>query len=195
MSLVDLGMTPTIGREVARLRTQPAEAGRLVSIVNSLEVVFVIVAGVVAFSMVIGREWLSANWLTVEKLDMATVETAVAIIGITVAVRWASSLNRSGINAFEHQVWLNIFEVVINTLRFPVALLLVIWLEGDVLAYFYFQLAVVGIEFVILRSKLRSLLPIVQALRFSWPELKRIAPFAYVINVFRYGDGFAGALF
>src|SRR5690554_338922 len=182
MSLVDLGMTPTIGREVARLKTQPGEASRLVTIVNSLEVVFVIVAGVVAFSMVIGREWLSANWLTVEKLDMDLVETAVAIIGITVAVRWASSLNRSGINAFEHQVWLNIFEVVINTLRFPVALLLVIWLDGEVLAYFYFQLAVVDIEFVILRGKLRRLLPVVQALRFSWPELKRIAPFAISIG-------------
>lgn len=182
MSLVDLGMTPTIGREVARLRTKPSESARLVGIVNSLEVVFVIVAGGVAFSMVAGREWLSANWLTVEVLDLATVETAVAIIGITVAVRWASSLNRSGINAFESQVWLNIFEVVINTLRFPVALLLVIWLDGDVLAYFYFQLAVVGIEFLILRRKLRSLLPIVQASRFSWPELKRIAPFAISIG-------------
>lgn len=182
MSLVDLGMTPTIGREVARLKTQPGEASRLVTIVNSLEVVFVIVAGVVAFSMVVGREWLSAHWLTVEKLDMTTVETAVAIIGVTVAVRWASSLNRSGVNAFEHQVWLNIFEVVINTLRFPVALLLVIWLDGNVLAYFYFQLAVVGIEFVILRRKLRSLLSNVQARRFSWPELKRIAPFAISIG-------------
>jgi|TARA_Y100000296_G_C5178472_1_gene261652 O-antigen/teichoic acid export membrane protein len=182
MSLVDLGMTPTIGREVARLKTQPSEASRLVTIVNSLEVVFVIVAGGVAFSMVVGREWLSAHWLTVEKLDMTTVETAVAIIGVTVAVRWASSLNRSGVNAFEHQVWLNIFEVVINTLRFPVALLLVIWLDGNVLAYFYFQLAVVGIEFVILRRKLRSLLSNVQARRFSWPELKRIAPFAISIG-------------
>ncbi|MGD9859926.1 MAG: oligosaccharide flippase family protein [Marinobacterium sp.] len=182
MSLVDLGMTPTIGREVARLRSQPAEAGRLVAIVNSLEVVFMIVAGVVAFSMVAGREWLSQHWLTVEKLEMATVETAVTIIGITVAVRWASSLNRSGINAFEHQVWLNIFEVVINTLRFPVALVLVIWLDGDVLAYFYFQLVLVGGEFIILRRKLRRLLPKVQALCFSWPELKRIAPFAISIG-------------
>lgn len=182
MSLVDLGMTPTIGREVAWLRTKPAEANRLVSIVNTLEVVFMIVAGVIAFSMVTGREWLSQHWLTVEKLEMVTVETAVAIIGITVAVRWASSLNRSGINAFEHQVWLNIFEVVINTLRFPVALVLVIWLDGDVLAYFYFQLVVIGVEFIILRRKLRRLLPKVQALCFSWPELKRIAPFAISIG-------------
>lgn len=182
MSLVDLGMTPTIGREVAWLRAQPKETGRLVSIVNSLEVVFVTVATLVALSMVFGRSWLSTQWLIVEKLDMATVETAVAVIGITVAVRWASSLNRSGINAFEHQVWLNVFEVVINTFRFPVALLLVVWLGGDVLVYFYFQLVIVGIEFVLLRSKLRRLMPVMKASRFNWRELKRIAPFALSIG-------------
>lgn len=182
MTLLDLGMTPTLGREVARLRGNPKEAKRLVTIVNSLETVFFCIAVLFAIFLILGRGWVSNSWLTVETLPLSTVQTAVAIIGLTVAIRWVSSLSRSGINAFEHQAWLNVFEVIVNTLRFPVALFLVVVLDGNVLAYFYFQLAIVLLEVVILRGKLRRLLPSVSAPRFCWPELRRIAPFALSIG-------------
>jgi O-antigen/teichoic acid export membrane protein len=182
MTLLDLGMTPTLGREVARLRDAPKESERLVTIVNSLELVFLGIASLFAVSLILGRGWISNSWLNVETLPLSTVQTAVAIIGLTVAIRWVSSLSRSGINAFEHQVWLNVFEVVVNTLRFPVALLLMVYLGGDVLAYFYFQLLIVLLEVIILRTKLRRLMPSVSAPRFCWPELRRIAPFAIGIG-------------
>lgn len=182
MSLLDIGMTPTLGREVARLRDCNKEGSRLVTIVNSLELVFFIIALCVAYSMFWWRDWLASDWLTVQVLDLSFVEMVVAIIGCTVAVRWSSSLNRSGINAFEHQVWLNVFEIILNTLRFPGALLLIIVLKGNVAAYFYFQLVLVVVEFFCLRWKFRRLLPDVAAKRFSLPELKRIAPFAVSIG-------------
>lgn len=182
MTLLDLGMTPALGREVARLRDKPKEDKRLVTIVNSLELVFLCIAATLALLFILGRGWLSSSWLTVETLPLSTVQTVVAIIGVTVAIRWVSSLSRSGINAFEHQAWLNVFEVLINTLRFPIALVLVIALDGNVLVYFYFQLGVVLLEVAILRGKLRQLLPSVSAPRFCWPELRRIAPFALSIG-------------
>lgn len=182
MTLLDLGMTPTLGREVARLRCKTEASARLVSIVNSLELIFLCIAGLIATLLILGRGWISGSWLTVETLDLSIVQTAVAIIGLTVAIRWTSTLSRSGINAFEHQVWLNIFEVVVNTFRFPVALLLVVLLDGNVLAYFYFQLTVVVLEAIVLRTKLRRLLPSVSAPRFCWPELRRILPFAISIG-------------
>lgn len=181
MTLLDMGMTPTLGREVARLRGNPKESKRLVTIVNSLESVFFGLAVIFAIIFLMGRGWLSTSWLTVETLPLSTVQNVVSIIGITVAIRWLSSLSRSGINAFEHQAWLNVFEVIVNTLRFPVALLLVILLDGNVLAFFYFQLAIVILEAGILRVKLRKLLPNVVGARFCWLELRRIMPFALSI--------------
>lgn len=181
MTMLDMGMTPTLGREVARLRGDPNESRRLVTIVNSLESVFLGIAAIFAIIFLMGRGWLSSSWLTVETLPLSTVQNIVSIIGVTVAIRWISSLSRSGINAYEHQGWLNVFEVIVNTLRFPVALFLIIQLHGNVLAFFYFQLAIVLLEVVILRVKLRKLLPNVPAPRFCWSTLRRIIPFAMSI--------------
>lgn len=185
MNLLDLGMLPTLGREVARLKNQPAEHWRLITVVNTLETLFIGLALFLGSALFISKQWIAEYWLTFDKLPQETVTTAVAIMAITVAVRWVSLINRSGINAFEAQVWMNLANIMINTLRYPGALALVVLLDNDVLNYFYFQLAVVLMEVAIIRSKLRSLLPTNRTgkiRRFSISELRRIAPFALGIG-------------
>lgn len=185
LQLLDVGMTPTLGREVARLKNKVEEHWRLLTVVNTLEVTFTAVAMIVSLGLFIAKDWIATDWLTVESLNTETVKTAITIMAITVAVRWISSINRSGINAYEAQVWMNVIDIIFNTFRFPIALLLVVLTEGNVLAYFYFQLVVVLIEVVVIRCKMRSLLPnkeLKKVKRFSMLELKRIAPFALSIG-------------
>lgn len=189
MNLLDMGMNPTLGREIARLKNERSEHWRLVSVVNTLESLFLCLAFCLGLSIFLSRGWISTEWLNVETLSVDTVSKCVGIIAIVVATRWVSSINRSGVNAYEAQVWMNLVEVMVNTLRFPGALLIVIWSAGNVLAFFYFQLVVVIIEVLIIRLKLRSLMPksVDGAKRFSIQELKRVAPFALSI-------GYTGAI-
>ncbi|WP_298718250.1 hypothetical protein [uncultured Oceanisphaera sp.] len=184
MSLLDLGMTPTLSREIARLKGEPSEGARLVTVVNSLEVTFIFMALLVGAGLFMSREWVASDWLTFEVLEASMVSTAIGIIAVIVSVRWVSSINRSGINAYEMQVWMSLVDVFINTLRFPGSLLLMIWTKGDILIFFYFQLSVVLIEVFLIRRKLRRLMPcgVLNSARFSWKELKRIAPFALSIG-------------
>lgn len=189
MTLLDLGMTPTLGREVARLGSNPKEQWRLLTVANTLEILFVGVAVVLGVVLLLFREWIATDWLTIQELPRETVTTAVAIMALTAAARWIASVSRSGINAYEAQVWMNLADMVFNTLRYPGALLLVVVTGGDILAYFYYQLALVLVEVTVIRNKFRRLLPRKQskARRFSLPELKRIAPFALSI-------GYTGAI-
>ena len=184
LQLLDVGMSPTLGREVARLKNKQNEHWRLTTVVNTVELVFIGIALIAAVSLFFMQDWLASSWLTVEQLDTETITTAISIMAFIVAFRWVASINRSGINAYEQQVWMNVVDIIINTLRFPGALLLVINLDGNVLAYFYFQLVVVVIEVVTIRIKMRSLLPskLGKIKRFSMVELKRIAPFALSVG-------------
>ncbi|MDF0748955.1 oligosaccharide flippase family protein [Marinobacter sp. 71-i] len=184
MNLLDMGMTPTLGREVARLKEHPSEHWRLVTVVNTLESLFLVLAASLGLTLFLSRDWVASDWLKVESLSLETVSTAVGVIAVTVAVRWVSSINRSGINAYEAQVWMNVIDIIVNTLRFPGSLLLVIWTNGSVMAFFYFQLVIVLIEIVVIRLKLRTLMPhgISGVKRFSTKELKRVAPFALSIG-------------
>lgn len=189
MTLLDLGMSPALGREVARLRINPAEQWRLRSVANTFEILFVGIAVVLCAALLLARHWIATDWLTIEELPEQTVATAVAVMAITAAARWVASVSRSGINAYEAQVWMNLADMIINTLRYPAALLLVIVTEGDVLAYFHYQLALVLVELAVIRTKFRRLLPRRQpkTRRFSLAELKRVAPFALSI-------GYTGAI-
>lgn len=190
LSLLDVGMTPTLGREIARLKNKTDEHWRLLTVVNSLEITFAVIALSASAALFMAKGWIASDWLTVETLSIDIVTTAISIMAITIAARWIASINRSGINAYEAQVWMSMIDIIINTVRFPGALLLIINTEGNVLAYFYFQLAVVLIEVLIIRIKMRSLLPskkLSNAKSFSLTELKRIAPFALSI-------GYTGAI-
>lgn len=189
MSLLDLGMSPTLGREVARLKSNSSEHWRLLTVVNSLEIVFIFIAVALGGTILIGRDWIASDWLKFDSLEPETVTTVLSVIAITVSLRWVSSLNRSGINAYEAQVWMNSVDLVVNTLRYPVALLLVMFTDGSVEAYFFFQLALVVAEFTVIRIKFRQLLPkrSARVYLFSLDELKRIAPFAL-------GIGYTGAI-
>lgn len=189
MNLLDMGMTPTLGREVARLKEHPSEQWRLVTVVNTLESLFLVLATLLGLGLFLTKEWVASDWLKVESLPLETVSTAVGVIAVTVAVRWVSSINRSGINAYEAQVWMNVVDIIVNTLRFPGSLLLVMWTGGNVMAFFYFQLIVVLVEIMVIRLKLRSLMPkeIEGIVRFSTQELRRVAPFALSI-------GYTGAI-
>lgn len=185
LQLLDVGMSPTLGREIARLKNKANEHWRLLTVVNTLELAFTVTALIAGIILFMFRGWIATDWLTVETLNIEIVSRAISIMAITIAVRWVTSINRSGINAYEAQVWMNITDIIINTFRFPGALLVVIYTKGDVLAYFYFQLAIVLIEVVIIRIKLRGLLPskkLKNVKLFSLIELKRIAPFALSIG-------------
>lgn len=185
LNLLDVGLSPTLGREVARLKNKVEEHWRLVTVVNSLELTFFVMALCASTIFFIAKDWIASGWLTVETLNIDTVQTVLGVMAIMVSARWIASINRSGINAYEAQVWMNITDIVINTLRFPGALILVIYTDGDILFYFYFQLAIVLVEVTVIRIKMRNLLPrktIGDVAIFSFSELKRIAPFALSIG-------------
>lgn len=188
MSLLDMGMSPTLGREVARLKGNAAEQARLKTVVNSLELIFVTIAITIAISLVCSSQWIATSWLKVNTLPLETVTQAIVLIAIVVAIRWVASLHKSAINAYEAQVWMNVFEVTINTLRFPLILLVIANHPGEIMIFFWCQLAVSLIEFAGVKWKSHSLLPQgVKGRRFSPTEIKRILPFAL-------GIGYTGAI-
>ena len=189
MRLMDLGMTPTLSREIARLKNYPYQHWRLLTVVNTLESVFLSIAFLLGSLIFMSRGWIANEWLHFQSLSLETVSSAVGVIAVTVSLRWLSSLSRSGVNAYEKQVWTSVCDIIVNTLRFPGSLILIICTSGNVLLYFYFQLGVVVFEVLILRVKLRSLLPHVRdkVKRFSIAELKRVLPFAV-------GVGYTGAV-
>lgn len=180
MQLLDLGISPTLGREVARLKGVPSEAFQLRRVVRSLETVFIITACIASLFVFLSREWLATEWLSFEELDNQLVATCIGLVAFVIGARWVAALYRSGINAYEQQVWLNVLDILLTTLRFPGSLLLIAWTNGDLLLFFGYQFLLAVIEQLAIGLKFYSLLPRVKQSVgfFSVEDVRRIAPFA-----------------
>lgn len=180
LQLLDLGMSPTLGREVSRLRVHEDSKLQLRSVVRSLEVVFLSIATIVFLVVFLSKDLIGEKWLESNSLDAKTISLCIGIVSIVIAVRWVGALYRSGINAYEQQVWMNIFDIVFVSLKSPVALLIVFISGGNIIYYFLYQLLIVLIEQLCIALKFYSLLPSLSSKNklFSLQELKRIMPFA-----------------
>jgi O-antigen/teichoic acid export membrane protein len=180
MNMLDVGVTPTLGRSVAVARTRENGFSEFVKLLRSLEMLFSILSIFIFIIFFLGKEWLATQWFTVEHIEISTVTYCITIIGIIIGVRWVAGLYRSGISGMEQQVWLNKSNIIFSSIKNVGALAYLHFISADVETFFVIQLIVVVFELLVLSSKFYSLLPpgLKCGFRFYWLEVKAIIPFA-----------------
>lgn len=180
--LMDMGLSPTLGRQVASARGQKTDFQSLHRLLRSFEVIFAFLALVIAILIFSSSNWLGTNWIKSENLDDKTIVYCICLMAVMIGFRWFSSLYRSGINGFEDQVWLNQINIIFLILRYLGSLFLLAVFSVDVRSFFEFQLLVSVLEPLVLRFRFyRKLLVDTQFQRlifFDWSEVRSILPFA-----------------
>lgn len=180
MQLLDMGMTPALSREIASMRGAEGSGWQLKTLLRSLEVIFLGIAIATGVSIFLARHWLAQEWLTIQELDIQLVSTCIGLMGVMLAVRCFFCLYRGGIEGYEQQVWLNQYNIGFNTLRFPGALGVIWFSEGNLLTFFIYQLVLSLVEVLVIKIKLYQLATSSEGIvaRFSIKEIKRVLPFA-----------------
>lgn len=159
MNLLDVGLTPTVSREVTRYRAGVVSSISLVHLYKLLIRFFYFIAIVVFLTFSVFSEIIAGEWLTYEKLSVSEVTASLIVISICVSLRWVSGLYRGILNGFERFYLLSSFNVVIATLRF-VGVIFTMRLFGFTAEVFFIhQLLVAIVEYIILRYKSLQLLP------------------------------------
>ena len=185
MGLLDLGLSPTLGRQAAYARGQNNGFTVFKRLVKSFEVIFFALAVVIVTAIYSFSGWIAQSWIKVESLDVAILVYCIILMGFMIGLRWFSGLYRSGINGLEDQVWLNIANILIISLKFVGALVLLAFISQDVRHFFEYQLAVGFIEVVIFSGRFYTRLPRtkepISLVAFDWKEVKQVAPFALSI--------------
>jgi len=180
--MLDLGMSPTLGREVARFRGGAMSGLEVRRLLRAMEGVFYVVAIVAGTLIVAMSNLIAAKWLRVEHLPLEVVATAVKLMGLTVAARWISGIYRSAITGFEEQVWLNGFNIVVATIRAAVVVPVLAFGGIGIVGFFVFQLAVSVLEGVVLAWKTYAQLPAEdQPTGFSLGPLRGVMKFSLIV--------------
>ena len=84
--LLDMGMAPTINREVARSLGQP-DRSPVRNLLHSLSLVFWLLSATIGLLALTSAPWISRYWLTSHQLPPQVIYQAVVMMGVIIALR------------------------------------------------------------------------------------------------------------
>jgi O-antigen/teichoic acid export membrane protein len=179
--LLDLGLTPTLGREAARFNGSAISALELRQLLRAFEGVFLVLGAVGALTLVAAAGTLAEHWLKAQRLDPAEVRLALVLMAPVIALRWVGGLYRSAVTGLEHIVWLSGFNVAIATLRFVLVVPYLIHVGATPAHFFAYQLGVAVLELSVIAGKTYRLLPPLAKggppIRWEWVPLRGVLHF------------------
>jgi len=177
LALLDLGLSPTINREVARhsVSGDISESGGLL---HSLAIVFWGMAGVIALGFFTLSSFVAEYWLQANSLPQDTVMKAVILMGIVIACRWPVGLYQGAlIGAQRLAVYCGISAVMV-TLGSLGAVAVLAFISPTIEAFFIWQACVGFLFAVTMRYAAWRVIGRIPGVRFDINSLKRIWRFS-----------------
>jgi O-antigen/teichoic acid export membrane protein len=182
--ILDLGMSNTLNREMARLSTLQDREQEMRNLVRTLEVLYwgvAIFAGLVvaALSPLIAHHWVKA-----EQLSARTIEHAFLLMGLAITLQMPVGFYTGGLMGLQRQVLLNAIIICASTLR-GVGAVLILWLVRPTIeAYFLWQI-VINIIYA-------TLLSIFLKRRLSFSGNKAVFQRQLLKSIWRFSAGMSG---
>lgn len=154
LAVLDLGLSQSMNREMARLSTDRSNAHRMADTARTLEAIYWAIAlGVVAVIVLLSN-FIAYHWLNPEHLSRESLLQALWIMALVIGLRWPVAIYMGGLNGLQRQVLINTLLVIFATLQ-GVGALAVLWLiEPTVQAFFLWQALSALVQVVVLRIAL-----------------------------------------
>lgn len=179
LNLLDMGMSPTLGREMARFTGGSCSNESIRDLLRSIEIIAMVVAIVITSGVAFSASWLANSWVKSELLSPSVLEQSFVIMGGVIALHFIEGVYRSAIVGLQRQVLYNLVNGVMITIRAFGAIAILHWLSPTITAFFLWQGAISLITVLILNATTYSILP--KAMRranFSLTALQEVWYFA-----------------
>jgi O-antigen/teichoic acid export membrane protein len=184
LSLLDLGLSATLNREVARRSAYPETRGELRSLLRTLEWVFWPVGLLLFVGLAALSPHIAANWFQTDQLAVSVVGQAVLLMAAVAALEWPFAFYAGGLLGLQRQVLFNAIVVAVAVLRSVGVVAVLVLVSPTLTAFFLWQLLCAGLQTGLLALVLwRSLPRSGEPTRFR-PDLLR--------SVWRFAAGMSG---
>jgi O-antigen/teichoic acid export membrane protein len=179
LSLLDMGMTPALSREMARFTAGAHTRQEIWNLLRSLETICFGVAVLVAIGIWAASDYLASDWLRTERLSSDIVADTLGIMAFVVGVRFCEGIYRGSLLGLQRQVQYNTANAALSTLRHTGAAGVLAWLSPTIEAFFLWQAGVSLITILVFARGVYGALPQPAARpRFSYRALSGIWRFA-----------------
>jgi O-antigen/teichoic acid export membrane protein len=184
LQVLDLGLSPTMNREMARYSVQPEKADEARDLVRTLEVGYWLIGIIIGVALVAASPWLAVHWIRANSIPVRGVKQAVVLMGILAVFQWPMSFYQGGLTGLRKQVLFNLLRIIAATATNGGAAL-VLWLVSPTIQVFFLWLIVTNAVMVVLWTT------------FLWKSLPcgTRAPhlnFGLLRNIGRFAAGISG---
>jgi O-antigen/teichoic acid export membrane protein len=177
--LLDLGLSTTINRELARLATEADSAASARDLMRSLESIYWAVALLIVVVIAVWAHRLASDWLPGNSIGVAQASNAITLMGFVIALRWAATFYSSGLMGLHKQVLANGILVAMITLQAASAIGAMLLFGRTLLVFFAAQVFAAGVQALVLIVYLWRSMPAADAPpRFRMSSVRSVWHFA-----------------
>lgn len=178
-ALLDLGMKPTLAREMARFNSGARSAQSILDLLRTAETLGACVGMVVALSIWAASAWLATRWLNTTHLSHAAVAHALTGMGLICALRFLENIYVGSIIGLQRQVIQCVVSCLVMSARAFGAVAVLALYSPTVDAFFAWQVLISIISIPIYALVVYRSLPHCQrAGSFSWSTVAGIWRFS-----------------
>lgn len=178
-TLLDMGISDTLNREMAILVVQPNKASEMRNLVRTLEIPYWLIGVLIVLIVGFSSSFISYHWVNVGKLSHESVRLSIILMGFAIAFQWPLSFYSGGLMGLQRQVLLNSINSVMATFR-GLGAVFILWLVSPTIeAFFIWQILASIIHTSLITFFLWNSLPISrESVRFDRQLLLKIWRFA-----------------
>ncbi len=183
-SLLDMGLSNTLNREMARLAVAENKSQEMRDLVRTLEIPYWAVGLLISLLVILFAPFIAYHWVNAENLSPKSVQTAIRLMGLAVAFQWPMSFYSGGLMGLQRQVLLNGINAAMATFR-GLGAVFILWLVSPTVeAFFIWQFVVSVANISLIVFFLWRRLPVA-------PEKPRFRRELFM-NIWRFAAGVTG---
>jgi O-antigen/teichoic acid export membrane protein len=142
IQILDLGLSPTMNREMARYSVLPEKTAEARNFVRTLEVGYWAIGIFIGCAVWSSAPYIASHWIKAGNISPLEVRRAVIIMGALTALQWPLTFYHGGLLGLQRQVLLNGITIATASLGGGGALLVLWLISPTVSAFFTWQIAV-----------------------------------------------------
>ena len=183
LQLFDFGIGGTVNRELSRRAHDDTLADCTRDLVRTAEATIWLLAALAAVLVWLGSRPAAGYWLHLQSLGAEEAGTAIAIMGVAIALLWPTTFYGNCLSGLERQPALNLINATFATMRYAGVVPVLLWVSPTIEAFLWWHAAVGLAQSLVMAVVVWRALPTGQRRsRWSMPALLR-------------NRGFAGGLF
>ncbi len=182
--VLDLGLSPTTNREMARFSAFTDRADECRNLSRALELCYWVIGIVVGLLFILAAPWIATHWLQAGMLSHVTLIHALQMMGLLIIFQFPVCFYQGALMGLGHQVLFNGIRIVTATLMYLGAAA-VLWLGlRNIQSFFVWMAAMALLRVGILRIALERALP-------ATPRPAQVR-MGLLVRIWQFAAGMAG---